>query len=174
LRGTQVVDIAEIADRIRALQSSHNDILSTVDSAKSRVVTVESLYEELDGLTEEQTEYLRVALGCVENGFYRPAVVMGWAALLSRLVDVIEADNWARLNAARPKSTVKSHDDLPNDYQLIEAAKDAGFISKTTMKTLHGLLNTRNRAAHPGGFAPGLNTTLGYLEEAMTELRGLK
>ncbi len=32
------------------------------------------------------------------------------------------------------------------------------------MKSLHGHLHTRNQAAHPTGFDPGINETLGYIE----------
>lgn len=167
------MDFAEIVTRVRALQSSHSVILSTVDSARTRIVTVESLYEELEDLTPEQTEHLRTAIGCIEHGFHRPAIVMAWAAVISRLEDVVAADGFVELNKARPRWKVASRDDLPNEYQLIEAAKDAGFITKTKMKTLHGLLNARNRAAHPEGFRPHLNSTLGYLEDAITELRDL-
>jgi hypothetical protein len=32
------------------------------------------------------------------------------------------------------------------------------------MTPLHGYLHTRNQAAHPTGFGPGINETLGYIE----------
>jgi hypothetical protein len=39
---------------------------------------------------------------------------------------------------------------------VIETGRVVKAYNKTTMKALHGLLNTRNECAHPSDFYPGI------------------
>jgi hypothetical protein len=57
---------------------------------------------------------------------------------------------------------------------VIEAGKDAGAYSKTTMKALHGLLNRRNECAHPSEYFPDLNEALGYIGELFKRIKQLQ
>jgi hypothetical protein len=60
------------------------------------------------------------------------------------------------------------------EFAVIEAGKEAGAYSKTTMKALHGLLNRRNECAHPSEYFPDLNETLGYIGELFKRIKQLQ
>ncbi len=100
---------------------------------------------------------------------------MAWSAVVDRMQEIHHADSYAQLGKLRRKWNITSREDLREsipDFQLIDVTRDAGFINKTESKTLHGMLNKRNRAAHPGRFNESFNSTLGYLEEVLDELHG--
>jgi hypothetical protein len=167
------VELPEILEFARDIKREHADILSTVDSAKTRIVTVESLYGQLSGLSRDQQEFLETAIEAARHGIYRAAIILAWSALVSGLHEAHRNDGYVELAKVRPKWKISGDDQLREEhpeFQLIDASRDAGLISKSQGKTLHGLLNTRNRAAHPGRFRTSLNRTLGYLEDIVSEL----
>ena len=158
------------------MERDHADVLATVDAARTRIVTVESLYGQLGGLSQDQRSFLTLAIEAARHGIYRAAVIMAWAAVVDRLQYIHDDDGYAQLGAKRKKWSVVSVEDLREqvpDYQLIDATRDTGFVNKAQAKTLHGMLNARNRAAHPGPFNESLNSTLGYLEDVLSELGAL-
>jgi hypothetical protein len=60
------------------------------------------------------------------------------------------------------------------DYDLIEVGKELGLYDNTAMKTLHGLLNDRNRCAHGSKYSPDLNETLGFLSKLLHMIEDLQ
>jgi hypothetical protein len=52
------------------------------------------------------------------------------------------------------------------EHQLLEAARDLGLLSKAATKALLGLLSKRNECAHPSGYSPSLNKSLGYVPKS--------
>lgn len=163
-------------ERTRLLAADAHHILSEVESAKSRAITLDDSYNRLGALSVKQDGLLREALRCVEAELYRPAHVMAWAGFVDFLHEKLAEDGFKGLSQTRPKWKVKSIEDLREwgDYQVIEAAKDCGLYGKGIMKALHGLLNRRNECAHPEDYSPGLNESLGYISELFKRLEVLQ
>lgn len=61
-----------------------------------------------------------------------------------------------------------------SDHQVIETCTEVKMVSKTVMKGLHGLLNKRNECAHPEDYYPGLNDTLGYMDELFKRIEHIQ
>jgi hypothetical protein len=56
----------------------------------------------------------------------------------------------------------------------LEAARDLGLLSKAASKALLGLLSKRNECAHPSGYSPSLNESLGYVSEILGRIEALQ
>ena len=93
---------------------------------------------------------------------------MAWAAVMDLYEEKLGSDGLVKVHAAYPRwalhATLDELRENIKEYQLIEAGKKIGLLSNRQMKSLHGYLHARNQAAHPAGFAPGINETLGYVE----------
>jgi hypothetical protein len=79
----------------------------------------------------------------------------------------LASDGLAAVAAAYPKWKTNTLEDLRedvNEFSRIDAGKKIGLLTKGQHKTMHGYLHTRNQAAHPTDFDPGINETLGYIE----------
>ncbi|MYD27591.1 MAG: hypothetical protein F4X03_01540 [Dehalococcoidia bacterium] len=158
------------------IEKQHSQVLSEVDTARTRIVTIESLYGQMRGLTQDQKAFLEMAIKAIKCEINRAAIILAWAALIERVQQIHDDDRYKAVKEVRPKWKVESLEDVResvSEYQLIEATKESKFISKNQMKTLHGLLNTRNMAAHPGPFNDSFNKTLGYVEDVLSELNDL-
>lgn len=171
------MDTAELLRRLNAMRDAHNEIIANVESARARVVSVEALYAKAADVSAERQELMRMAIGCAENGYYRPSIIMAWVAVFDRVLEILSSDGYRELRAARPKWDVTSRDGLVERYpesQIIDALSDAGFAGKTLRKTLQGQLHERNRAAHASPYQPTFNVALGYIEGALSSLRELE
>jgi len=96
---------------------------------------------------------------------------LGMGGLHGSLRGQAGSDGLVKLHAAYPNwSTHRTLDEMREnvpEYQLIQAGKKVGLLTNGQMKSLHGHLNTRNQAAHPTGFDPGINETLGFVESLL-------
>lgn len=154
-----------------------NSILSKVETASSRVITLDDSYAKLAKLSLAQDELLRQALRCVEHQLYRAAHVMAWSALMDFLEEKLAADGLRAVATARPKwptQNIEALREQVNEFQLIEVAQVVGLCSKNEVKALHGLLNKRNECAHPSPYFPNLNEALGYVAEVMQRIKHLQ
>lgn len=157
----------EIADWAQELNTSLQRQLQSVESSSARRLTLDASFANLGRLPLKQDELFREALRCVEEKLYRPAHVMAWAAFIDLFHEFLAATSLSAIQTLRPKWNVSSPEDFRSysDFSVIEAARDAKAIPKTVAKALHGLLNKRNECAHPEDYHPGLNDTLGYVDE---------
>jgi hypothetical protein len=158
------------------LKAEATQILSTVESSRSRRLTLDASYERLGQLSLKQDDLFRQALRCVEHELYRAAHVMAWAAFADYLHEVLVTWRSKELQEQRPKWKIRYAEDLRSysDFQIIEATAVTRLVSKTAMKGLHGLLNKRNECAHPEDYFPGLNDTLGYLDEIFKRIESIQ
>lgn len=166
----------EYRRRVWRLKHDAHGILSVHETAPSRVIIVEDTYERLAELSIRQDELVRQSLRCVENGLYRAAHVMAWAGFMDFLEEKLATDGLRKLRSARPKWKAKTIEELREqvpECQLIEVARDVGLCTKNEAKALLGLLNKRNECAHPSGFYPGLNETLGFVSEILNRISAL-
>lgn len=149
-----------------------HSLLSRFETAEaSRVVSVAYSRKQLFGLTLEQEDLFDESLKCISHGLYRAAIASAWLAFMDFLDSKLESDGLVKVRACRPKWIQSgSIDDLResvNEYQRIEVAKELGLIDKATMKSLHGMLSTRNSCSHPGGYNPSFNSSLGFVSDLL-------
>lgn len=126
------------------------------------------MLDRLTALNLRQEELFRQALRCAENRLYLAAYVMAWAALMDLYEEKLGSDGLVKVHSSYPKwatySTLEDLRENVKEYQLIEAGRKTKLLTHGQMKSLHGFLHARNQAAHPTGFEPGINETLGYIE----------
>jgi hypothetical protein len=171
------VIVRDLLERAGRFEAEAHRILSTHESAPSRVVQLDKSYRDLSGLSIKQDELFRQALRCVEVGLFRAAHVLAWAGLMDFLEEKLAVDGLAKLRAARPNWKAQDLEELReynSEYQIIEAAKELGLCTKNMMKALHGLLNKRNECAHPSDYFPDMNESLGYVSELFKRIAALQ
>lgn len=178
-----VNDPAEIVrlvrDRVATFETEAHRVLGRHDAAtRSRVITVDQTRRSLQGLSLRQQELLAESIDCVGYGLFRAAHVSAWQAFMDLLQDKLASDGLVKVKAARPNwsrfATIDELRDEIAEYQLVQVAKDIGLLSKGEMKTLHGMLSTRNECAHPSHYQPGVNEALGYVSNLIGRMGQLK
>lgn len=163
--------------KLRQFEREANNIFGVVESAKSRIVTLDDSYSKLANLSLKQDDLFRQSLRCVEVGVFRAAHVMAWAGMTDCLHAIVASDSFVRLNLARPNWQITSIEKLRDDvgeYNQIESFRAADLISKTERKALQGLLSKRNECAHPADYFPSYNETLGYIAEIFQRIAALQ
>lgn len=168
--------LRELVQRVLAFESEAHQVLAVHETAQSRLVILEDTYKTLATLSLVQDELFRQALRCAENGLFRAAHVMAWAAFMDFLQEKLGADGLKKLKQIRPSWSVKTVEELREtvvEHQIVEAAKELGLCSKSEMKSLHGLLSKRNECAHPSAYYPALNETIGYISELLQRLANI-
>jgi hypothetical protein len=154
-----------------------HEVLSIHESAReSRVVVLENAYESLALLNIKQDDMMRQALRCAENGLYRAAHVMAWAACMDYIEEKLSADNMVKLRTVRPNwpgSDIHEMAEHISEYQIVETLRPVGLATKNETKALLDLLRRRNECAHPTGYLPQVNETLGYIAEILQRISKL-
>jgi hypothetical protein len=173
-----IENLRSIKKRTDAFEREVCQFLLQHEAPKPRVISLHDTRKRLACLSLAQDELFRQALLCVEHGAYRAAHVMSWAAFSDYLQQKLASDGLISVRAKRPawskyKNIEELRDEVP-EYQMIEAARDVGLLSKSQMKTLHGLLSKRNECAHPSEYDPGLNESLGYVAELLNRIDQLR
>ena len=170
--------LREILVRIDNFQKEAHTLFQRYETSKSRIIDVSKSYKQLDTLSIRQDDLFRQALRCVEQGLYRAAHVMAWAAFMDFLEDRIANKGFRKLHNVYPNwakyKTIEELREYVSEYQLIECTKKLSLCSKTQAKALLGLLNKRNECAHPSDFYPELNESLGYISELFKRISQLQ
>jgi hypothetical protein len=168
------VELAELLRRVGNFERAAHDLLATFETAPSRVISLADTRKQVGILNLKQSELLAEALSAMEAKLYRPAIVMGWAAFIDFLQEKLASDGLTAVHRQYPKwRTHESLDDLRevvSEFQMLEAARKVGLLSKAELKALHGLLSKRNECAHPSGYKPTLNEALGYVSELLNRV----
>ncbi len=158
----------------RIFESDARRIFALDETSKDRLITLSSSYKSLTALSLKQDELFRQSLRCIENTLYRAAHVLSWAGFIDFFEEKLGSDGFRKLHTAYASwSRHKTVEDLREnitEYQLIEAGRAIGLLTKNEMKALHGLLNKRNECAHPSNYFPGLNDSLGYISELIQRI----
>ena len=127
---------------------------------KAASVKIRKILSDLAGKLSDEAEskFLSEAIVCFQSGAFRAAIVMTWNLAFFHFATWIFDNHLAAFNAAVSKRYPKNKDqvgklddfsDLFKEYQVIEIARTAGFITGNTKKILHEKLVKRNMAAHP-------------------------
>lgn len=165
--------VRPLVARLAAFEAEAHGVLAAHESSRSRVVIIEDSYRQLAALSVQQDDLLRQALRCAENGLFRAAHVMAWAAFMDFIEEKLQSDGLAKLRArysAWAGKDIAEMREHVSEYQLLEATRELGLCTKNETKALHGLLQRRNECAHPSDYHPGLNETLGYLAELLQRI----
>ncbi|MDZ7401885.1 MAG: hypothetical protein ONB37_17140 [candidate division KSB1 bacterium] len=171
----------EIANTLRqkahAFKGEAHLILSGYESSKSRIFSLDKTRSILNMLSLQQDELFQQSLVCIERGIFRAAHVMAWAGFMDFLEQKLSSDGLIKVKSVRTGwnryNTIEEIRENVPEFQLIEAARDVGLLSKSETKTLLGLLSKRNECAHPSAYKPGLNESLGYVSELLNRIKQL-
>jgi hypothetical protein len=126
-------------------------------------------------LSEDEAAYIEEAARCVTVRCHRAAVIMLWAAGVSRIHQAVLAagfDNFNRAAAATtskrtsPFNRVKTHGDVRSlaelqgvrDFDLLVIGMELWGFDMPVYEELSRLLGQRNGSAHPGSFIPDVYT----------------
>ncbi len=172
-----MADIREIVRLVRRADREARRILATHESSASRVITIEETYSRVGKLSVQQDDLLRQALRGIENGLYRSAIVMSWAAFMDFTEQKLASDGFVAVNARYSAWKIIDIEDMRDritDYQIIEALHGVRLCSKGEKKSLHGMLSMRNECAHPSSFLPDLNGALGFISQVLHRIELLK
>jgi hypothetical protein len=159
-------------------QNDAHKILSIHESAKkSRVILLDKSFKKLEILSINEEILFKEALKCVENEFYRSAIVLSWVGFMNFILTKIE--NYGLQNVALKKpawnyKTIEELTEKQTEFHIIELLLEIGLCSKTEKKALHGLLNKRNECAHPSSHAPDINESLGYISELFKRIEQIQ
>lgn len=169
-----MIDVTTLVARARVFEREAHQLLSTLESSPSRVMSLTGTRKQLGILNLKQDELLQEALIAAEISLHRPAMVMAWAAFMDFLQEKIASDGLAKLHALHSNwGKYSSLDELRenvSEFQMLDAAKGLGLLTKSEAKALHGLLSKRNECAHPTGYKPVLNETLGFISELLNRI----
>lgn len=168
--------LRRIVEAVGGFQGAAHQLLAAHETSPSRVVVLQATYNSITSLSIAQDDLFRQSLRCVEHELYRAAHVLSWAGMIDYYEQRLNDDGLVRLSQARPKWATNSLEDLREsvpEFQLIEAGRPLGLLSKNDVKALHGLLNKRNECAHPSDYFPSLNDTLGFITELLKRIEKL-
>jgi len=172
-------------DALRALykqaqkfRDEAHSILAKQETSPSRIISLEYTRQQIASLSLYQKALFNEAVSCIEKECFRAAHVMAWAAFMDYLEKKLASDGLKKIRAIKTGwSKFKNVEDLREnvaEYQLIEAAKDVGLLSKQEMRTLHGLLAKRNECAHPSNHNPDMNEAIGYVSDLLKRIKRLE
>jgi hypothetical protein len=166
-----------LKESVEAFEVEAHEILAKHESSRSRVISVEETRKRLTELSLQQDELFQQAIECVERGIYRAAHVMAWAAFIDYLEDKLASDGLVKVKAIKSGwtkyQTIEELRESIPEFQIIEAARDVSLLSKNEMKSIQGLLSKRNECAHPTGYSPDLNESLGFIAELLKRIEKL-
>ena len=165
------------ADRLARLHAEANGIFSQIETSKARKISLDQSYENLSNLSLKEDELFRQSLRCVELEVYRGAHILAWCGFFDMVLRLLASDSFVALKTARPNWSFSTSEELGesvSEHQIVESLRPLGVTSKADQKALIGLLSRRNECAHPTGYFPDLNQTLGYISELFQRIENLQ
>lgn len=138
----------------------------------SAVNVATDLRNKLSNIKNSDTrDFVEEAIACFEHGFYRSAVVMGWAAAISVLHHHVHAHHLADFNkeAARVDQkwkAAKTTDDLGlmAEDKFLDRLMGISVIGKNVKDELQKCLKLRNGCGHPNSMKIGPNAVASHLK----------
>jgi len=159
--------------RASALKDDLSSILGKVEGSRYAAASVQKTATKLESLSLDQEALFREAIACLGHKTFRAAMVLAWAALMDYIHDIIASDDLVTVKNHHSAWKIRQKHDLrdQSDFQVIDFLRVSGFINKTDGKALHGMLNTRNEAAHPGDIKFGHTKALAYIKKGGSGIR---
>jgi len=162
------------ADRFKV--EAHKLLQTHEASEGSRVIQLEQTYDNLSLLNLKQDDLFRQAIRCAENGLYRAAHVMAWAACEDFIEEKLSEDGLVKFRAKYASwqgADIREIAESVPERQFVDAMKALGLTTKNETSAFVSLLQKRNECAHPTNYYPDLNQTLGYMSEILSRLKSL-
>jgi ParB/RepB/Spo0J family partition protein len=154
---------------------------------KQQQTTIEDIRKKIESiakkLTDEEYEYIKEAIYCLERNCFKAATLMIWASGVSKVLKYVSKDlsdfNRTTNNMMRtPRSVYKyfaknfyknapdieSVRENANDRQLLSYLFYKGIISRTEFNKLHANYRTRCDCAHPTDIRLKVNEVLSIFE----------
>ncbi|RJP76462.1 MAG: hypothetical protein C4522_17905 [Desulfobacteraceae bacterium] len=153
-------------------QRKLHEILATHEHASSRVIILEDLLMDLQGLPADVHGYFRESCSCLEFNLLRSAVVLSWAGFFHVFVECLMAHHEVALRAARPSWSFNDLSELKEGYvehQILESGKTVSMITRQELRIYQGQLATRNQCAHPTLYKPTMNSALGFVDDMINQ-----
>jgi hypothetical protein len=167
----------EYARRAAAFARAAHGLFASHESSASRVMHLRETRQQLTILNLKQSGLLEEALRAIETSLFRASIVLAWAAFVDFLEEILATDGLVAVHQARPNwskwATLEELTENVAEHQLIEAARAVRVLTKAEMKGLHGLLSKRNECAHPSGYLPSMNESLGYSSELLNRMQAI-
>ncbi|WP_182525952.1 hypothetical protein [Nocardioides dongkuii] len=168
-------DPLELVARLKNLQETYpTPVRDTAHESPAQAL--QSLVDARAAAPAEYADYLHEAVTAYENGLYRAAILMVWAASIEHLygvvrarkggVKAIQAANFSRYGTAKNYREIKKVDDLlyMSESQFLQIGEDAGIFNRNARQVLIERLSLRNRCGHPTGYRPGREETVVFIE----------
>jgi len=137
--------VEHLLEGLRKLQSEFGEEVADV-AQESPAAALESLIQALAQAPREYRAYLEEALACYQQGLYRAAILMVWAAVTQHLytvagsrrggVSAFEIANSARFGTSRKYREITKQDDFLylGERDFLTLAEDAGMINRNARK----------------------------------------
>jgi hypothetical protein len=116
-----------------------------------------TLRAQLGALTSPDTRaFVEEAIGCIESGHYRAAVVLSWVGAMSVLFDHVVSKHLSAFNAEATRRDAKwkaamTSDDLARlkEVDFLQVLEAISIIGKSVKNELEASLKLRNGCGHP-------------------------
>jgi len=72
------------------LNNFNTELLMEVMTSSVQIEQFKQLENILENITSKEKEYLKEAIGCANNDFFRASIVLGWSAAIHRIQKTIE------------------------------------------------------------------------------------
>src|SRR5208337_3862821 len=121
--------------RMNSFENEAHKILSIHESSKkSRVILLSESFKKLKILSIKEEILFQEALKCIENEFYRSAIVLSWVGFMHFILDKIEIYGLQNVALKKPAWNYKTIEELTEkqaEFNIIELLFEIGFCSKT-------------------------------------------
>lgn len=158
--------------RARNAQREANKVLADSGHAKPRIFFLEEVRSKLNGAPIDIQMYFEESLICLKNDLNRPAIVVAWAGYFDVFCQALYDARGVDVRKVRTKWSFSDASELKEaapEAQIIDVAKDVGFIRNPKRRMMDGWLSQRNQCAHPTVYRPTANTAIGFVDSMIEE-----
>lgn len=167
--------------RLSEFQEAHRLPVTNI-AKQAPAVALHSLRDAAALAPANYRAYLDEAIDCYENGAYRGAVLMVWAATVEHVYSTIERKqsgfktlekhNAARFGQSGAYKKIRKKDDLLylSDQNFFLICEDAGVFNKNARALLTERLTLRNRCGHPTGYVVGREEAVVFIESLLLNI----
>lgn len=168
-------------ERLRTFQEAYSIPVTDVEK-QAPAAALHSLREATAKAPTNYQNYLNEAVDCYEQGAYRGAVLMVWAATVGHIYSVIENHvgglkelelaNDGRFGASQTYHRIRKKNDLLylSDKNFLLICEDAGVFNRNARKLLEEKLVTRNFCGHPTGYVIGREEAVVFIESLINNV----
>ena len=158
----------QIVKEAEKFRKEANALLSKHETSVTRVLDMQKTLKQIASLNLKQQYLLDEAVDCIQHESFRAAHVIAWAAMADYLEEWLIEDKKGNLVQHRPNwniTSVEAMMEKTGEHDVIVTLRVCGYIKKNTEQSLIALLKRRNLCAHPTGYDPDLNMTVGFVSE---------